>query len=101
MDISKETLIEHIENLFDNIDAGEPTESTVELTALGAEVKLDLSTLAYGALILLDGTTWFKEDDDMWTEAGRGGISELELAQSIRAVAPRDAVFLYNGDAYK
>lgn len=37
----------------------------------------------------------------MWTEAGRGGISELELAQSIRAVAPRDAVFLYNGDAYK
>lgn len=46
MDISKETLIEHIENLFDNIDAGEPTESTVELTALGAEVKLDLSTLA-------------------------------------------------------
>lgn len=101
MDITKETLIEHIENLFDNIDAGEPTESTVELTALGAEVKLNLSTLAYGAIILLDGTTWFKEADDMWTEAGRGGISQLELAQSIRAVGPRDAVFLYNGEVYR
>ena len=98
MDIAKETLIEHIENLFDNIDA---VETTVEVTALGAEVKLDLSTLAYGAIILLDGTTWFKEADDMWTEAGRGGISQLELAQSIRAVAPRDTVFLYNGEVYR
>ena len=100
MDISKETLIEHIENLFDNIDAGEPTESTVELTALGAEVKLDLSTLAHGAIILLDGTTWLKEDVDHWS-AGHEHLSELELAQRIRAVGPRDAVFLYNGKVYR
>lgn len=101
MDITKETLIEHIENLFNNIDAGEPTESTVELTALGAEIKLNLSTLAYGAIILLDGTTWFKEDSDMWTTNDGAGISQLELAQSIRAANPRDAVFLYNGEVYR
>nr|DAV40529.1 MAG TPA: hypothetical protein [Caudoviricetes sp.] len=101
MDITKETLIEHIENLFNNIDAGEPTESTVELTALGAEIKLNLSTLAYGAIILLDGTTWFKEDSDMWTTNDGAGISQLELAQSIRAANPGDAVFLYNGEVYR
>lgn len=101
MDIAKETLIEHIENLFDNLDAGKPAETLVEVTALGAEVKLDLSSLAYGAVILLDGTAWFKEDSDMWTESGRGGLSQLELAQSIRAVGPRDAVFLYNGEVYR
>lgn len=100
MDITKETLIEHIENLFDNIDAGEPAETLVELTALGAEVKLDLSSLAYGAIILLNGTTWFKEDTDRWSTE-RGSLSQLELAQSIRAVGSRDAVFLYNGEVYR
>lgn len=101
MDITKETLIEHIENLFDNIEAGEPVETIVEVTALGAEVKLDLECLAYGAIILLNGTLWFKEGEDMWTENGTGGLSQLELAQSIRAVGPRDAVFLYNGEVYR
>nr|DAU97871.1 MAG TPA: hypothetical protein [Caudoviricetes sp.] len=100
MDITKETLIEHIENLFDNLDAGRLYESTVELTALGAPVNLDLSCLSYGAIIFLDGTTWFKEDSNTWTGDG-GSLSQLELAQSIRASAPGDAVFLYNGDAYK
>jgi hypothetical protein len=100
MDITKETLLEHIENLFDNIDAGEPAETLVELTALGAEVKLDLSSLAYGAIILLNGTTWFKEDTDRWsTECG--SLSQLDFAQSIRAVGPRDAVLLYNGEVYR
>lgn len=101
MDITKETLIKHIENLFDNIEAGEPVETLVEVTALGAEVKLDLECLAYGAIILLNGTLWFKEGEDMWTENGAGGLSCLELAQSIRAVGPSDAVFLYNGEAYR
>lgn len=100
MDITKETLIEHIENLFDNIEAGEPAATLVELTALGVEVKLDMSTLAYGAIILLDGTTWFKEDTDHWS-AGHEHLSELELARRIRAVGPRDAVFLYNGEVYR
>lgn len=100
MDITKETLIEHIENLFDNIESGEPAESTVEVTALGAEVKLNLSSLAYGAIIFLDGTTWFKEDSNTWTGDG-GSLSQLELAQSIRAANPGDAVFLYNGEAYR
>lgn len=101
MDIAKETLIEHIENLFDNIEAGEPAETVVELTALGAEVKLDLSSLAYGAIILLNGTLWLKEDETIWTENGMGRLSNLELAQSIRTVGPRDAVFLYNGEVYR
>lgn len=101
MDITKETLLEHIENLFDSIDAGRLYESTVELTALGAEVKVDLSCLSYGAIILLNGTLWFKEDSNTWTAGDGGSLSQLELAQSIRASAPEDAVFLYNGDAYK
>jgi hypothetical protein len=101
MEITKETLIEHIENLFDNIEAGEPGKTVVELTALGAEVKLDLSFLFYGAIILLDGTTWFKEDSNTWTAGDGGSLSQLELAQSIRASAPEDTVFLYNGDAYR
>lgn len=101
MDITKETLLEHIENLFDNIDAGRLYESTVELTALGAPVKLDLSYLSYGAIIFLDGTTWFKEDSNTWIASDGGNLSQLELAQSIRASSPGDAVFLYNGDAYK
>lgn len=101
MEITKETLIEHIENLFDNIEAGELMETTVECTALGAEVKLDLSSLAYGAIILLNGTLWFKENESVWTENGMGELSNLELAQSVRAVGPRDAVFLYNGEAYR
>lgn len=100
MDITKETLLEHIENLFDNLDAGRLYESTVELTALGAPVKLNLSRLSYGAIIFLDGTTWFKEDSNTWTGDG-GSLSQLELAQSIRASAPGDAVFLYNGEAYR
>lgn len=101
MDITKETLLEHIENLFDNIEVGEPTETMVELTALGAEVKLNLSSLAYGAIILLNGTLWFKQNESVWTEDGGGELNNLGLAQSIRAVDPCDAVFLYNGDAYK
>lgn len=99
MEIAKEELLEHIENLCDNIDAGRLYESTVELTALGAPVKLDLSCLPYGAIIFLDGTTWFKEDSDMWT--GDGSLSQLELAQSIRASVPENVVLLYNGDVYK
>lgn len=93
MDITKETLIEHIE-------AGKPAITLVELTALGVAVKLDMSTLAHGAIILLDGTTWLKEDVDHWS-AGHEHLSELELAQRIRAVGPRDAVFLYNGEVYR
>lgn len=100
MDITKETLLEHIENLFDNIDAGKLYESTVELTALGAPVKLDLANLSYGAIILLDGTAWFKEDSNTWT-GDAGTLSQLELAQSIRTSDPGEAVFLYNGDVYK
>lgn len=100
MDITKETPIEHIENLFDNIEAGKPAITLVELTALGVAVKLDMSSLACGAIILLDGTTWFKEDVDHWS-AGHEHLSELELAQRIRAVGPRDAVFLYNGEVYR
>lgn len=99
MDITKEMLVEHIENLFDNIDAGKTRESTVELIALGAPVKLDLSDLAYGAIIFLNGDTWFKEGCDMWT-SGTSSLSQLELAQSIRALALGDAVFLYNGGVY-
>lgn len=100
MDITKETLIEHIENLFDNIEAGKPTVTLVEVTALGVAVKLDMSSLACGAIILLDDVAWFKEYDDDWS-AGHEDLSELELAQRIRAVGPRDAVFLYNGEVYR
>ena len=101
MEITKETLLEYIENMWDNLDAGRTQESTVELTALGAEVKVNLLCLSYGAIILLNGTLWFKEDSSTWTASDGGSFSQLELAQSIRASAPEDAVFLYNGDAYK
>lgn len=101
MDITKESFIEHIENLFDNIESGEPVESTVELTALGAKVKLNLSTLAYGAIILLDGTTWFKETDGIWTASDGGEISQAQFARYIRAAHPSDVVFLYNGEVYR
>lgn len=100
MDITKETLIEHIENMWDNLDAGRMQESTVELTALGAPVKLDLSSLAYGAIIFLNGVTWFKEGEDTWSSNAEY-LSQLELAQSIRAVGPENAVFLYNGEVYR
>lgn len=101
MELTKEDLIAHIENLLDTLDAGESVKTTVTLTALGAEVTLDLSTLNYGALILFDGTIWFKEDVDRWTEPGRGGISQLDLAESIRATGAPDTIFLYNGEVYK
>lgn len=101
MDITKESFIEHIENLLDNIESGEPVESTVELTALGAKVKLNLSTLAYGAIVFLDGTTWFKEADDMWTASDGGEISQVQFARCIRAARPSDVVFLYNGEVYR
>lgn len=100
MDITKATLIAHVENMWDNLDAGRMQESTVELTALGAPVKLDLSSLAYGAIIFLNGVTWFKECEDTWSSNAEY-LSQLELAQSIRAVDPRDAVFLYNGEVYR
>lgn len=100
MEVEKEELLAHIENLLDNIDAGDPSETAVTLTALGAEVTLNLSALHYGAIILLDGATWFKEDEDVWTCEGLS-INGLEFARSIRAGSPRDAVFLYNGEVYK
>lgn len=100
MDIEKETLIEYVENMWDNLDAGRMQESTVELTALGACVRLDLSSLAYGAIIFLNGVTWFKEDEDVWSSNAEY-LSQLELAQSIRAVGPENVVFLYNGEVYK
>lgn len=101
MELTKEDLIAHIENLLDTLDAGESVKTTVTLTALGAEVTLDLSTLNYGALILFDGAIWFKEDVDRWTEPGRGGISQLDFAESIRATGAPDTIFLYNGEVYK
>jgi len=100
VEIEKSELIAHIENLLDNIDAGDPSETAVTLTALGAEVTLNLSDLNYGAVILLDGSTWFKEGEDAWASEG-GTISGLELATSIRLGFPRDAIFLYNGEVYK
>lgn len=100
MDITKETLIKYVVNMWDNLDAGRMQESTVELTALGARVKLDLSSLAYGAIIFLNGVTWFKEDEDTWSSNAEY-LSQLELAQYIRSVSPEDVVFLYNGEVYR
>ena len=100
MELTKEDLIAHIENLFDTLDAGESVKTAVTLTTLGAEVTLDLASLNYGAVILLDGSTWFKEGEDAWASEG-GTISGLELATSIRLGFPRDAIFLYNGEVYK
>lgn len=100
MDITKETLLECVENMWDNLGMGRTQESTVELTALGARVKLNLSSLAYGAIIFLNGVTWFKEGEDMWSSNAEY-LSQLELAQSIRSVSPEDAVFLYNGEVYR
>lgn len=100
MEITKEDLIKHIENMYANIEAGETGGSVVELIALGVPVKVDLAELSYGAVILLDGESWFKEDCNSWSNNG-SYMSQLDLAQWIRDSAPENVVLLYNGDVYK
>ena len=100
MEITKEDLIKHIENMCANIEAGETGGSVVELIALGVPVKVDLAELSYGAVILLDGESWFKEDHNSWSNNG-SYMSQLDLAQWIRDSAPENVVLLYNGDVYK
>lgn len=100
MDITKEDLIKHVENMYANIEAGETCGSVVELIALGVPVRVDLADLSYGAIILLDGDSWFKEDCSSWS-SGRSDMSQLDLAQWIRDSAPENVVLLYNGDVYK
>lgn len=100
MDITKEDLIKHVENMYANIEAGETCGSVVELIALGVPVKVDLADLSYGAIILLDGDSWFKEDCNSWSSS-RSDMSQLDLAQWIRDSGPENVVLLYNGDVYK
>lgn len=100
MEITKEDLIKHIENMYDNIEAGETCGSVVELIALGVPVKVDLADLSYGAIILLDGDSWFKEQCNSWS-SGRSELSQLDLAQYIRDSAPENVILLYNGGIYK
>lgn len=100
MDITKEDLIKHVENMYANIEAGETCGSVVELIALGVPVRVDLADLSYGAIILLDGDSWFKEDCNSWS-SGRSDMSQLDLAQWIRDSIPECVVLLYNGDVYK
>lgn len=100
MEITKEDLIKHIENMYANIEAGETCGSVVELIALGVSVKVDLADLSYGAVVLLDGDSWFKEDCNSWT-SGTSLMSQLDLAQWIRDSVPENVVLLYNGDVYK
>lgn len=100
MEITKEDLIKHIENIYANIEAGETCGSVVELIALGVPVKVDLAELSYGAVILLDGESWFKEDRNSWSNNG-SYMSQLDLAQWIRDSVPENVVLLYNGDVYK
>lgn len=100
MEITKEDLIKHVENMYDNIEAGETCGSVVELIALGVPVKVDLADLSYGAIILLDGDSWFKEQCNSWS-SGRSELSQLDLAQCIRDSVPENVVLLYNGDVYK
>ena len=100
MEITKEDLLKHVENMYANIEAGETCGSVVELIALGVPVKVDLADLSYGAVVLLDGESWFKEGCNLWTTP-RGDMSQLDLAQSIRDSVPENVVLLYNGDVYK
>ena len=74
--------------------------SVVELIALGVPVKVDLADLSYGAVILLDGDSWFKEESNSWSYDGHY-MSQLDLAQWIRDSVPENVVLLYNGDVYK
>lgn len=100
MEITKEDLLKHIENMYANIEAGETCGSVVELIALGVPVKVDLADLSYGAVILLDGDSWFKEESNSWSYDGHY-MSQLDLAQWIRDSVPENVVLLYNGDVYK
>lgn len=100
MEITKEDLIKHVENMYANIEAGETCGSVVELIALGVPVKVDLADLSYGAVILLDGESWFKEASNSWSNNGHY-MSQLDLAQWIRDSVPENVVLLYNGDVYK
>lgn len=100
MEITKEDLIKYIENMYANIEAGETCGSVVELIALGVPVKVDLADLSYGAIILLDGESWFKEECNSWSSKG-SYMSQLDLAQWIRDLTPENVVLLYNGDVYK
>lgn len=100
MEITKEDLLKHVENMYANIEAGETCGSVVELIALGAPVKVDLADLSYGAVVLLDGDSWFKEESDSWSYDGHY-MSQLDLAQGIRDSVPENVVLLYNGDVYK
>lgn len=100
MEITKEDLLKHIENMYANIEAGETCGSVVELIALGVPVKVDLAELSYGAIILLDGESWFKEEINSWSNNG-SYMSQLDLAQWIRDSVPENVVLLYNGDVYK
>ena len=100
MEITKEDLIKHVENMYANIEAGETGGSVVELIALGVPVKVDLADLSYGAVILLDGDSWFKEESNSWSYNGHY-MSQLDLAQWIRDSVSEDVVLLYNGDVYK
>lgn len=100
MEIAKEDLIKHIENMYANIEAGETCGSVVELIALGVPVKVDLADLSYGAVVLLDGDSWFKEESNSWSYGGHY-MSQLDLAQWIRDSVSENVVLLYNGDVYK
>lgn len=100
MEITKEDLIKHIENMCANIEAGETCGSVVELIALGVPVKVDLADLSYGAVVLLDGDSWFKEESNSWSCGGHY-MSQLDLAQWIRDSVSENVVLLYNGDVYK
>lgn len=100
MEITKEDLIKHVENMYANIEAGETCGSVVELIALGVPVKVDLADLSYGAIILVDGDFWFKEGCNSWSTS-RSDMSQLDLAQFIRDSVPENIVLLYNGDVYK
>jgi hypothetical protein len=100
VEITKEDLLKHIENMYANIEAGETCGSVVELIALGVPVKVDLADLSYGAVVLLDGDSWFKEESNSWSCSGRY-MSQLDLAQWIRDSVSENVVLLYNGDVYK
>lgn len=100
MEITKEDLLKHVENMYANIEAGETCGSVVELIALGVPVKVDLADLSYGAVVLLDGDSWFKEESNSWSHNGRY-MSQLDLAQWIRDSVSENVVLLYNGDVYK
>ena len=100
MEITKEDLLKHVENMCANIEAGETCGSVVELIALGVPVKVDLADLSYGAVVLLDGDSWFKEESNSRSYSGHY-MSQLDLAQWIRDSVSENVVLLYNGDVYK